>query len=184
MTVSAIVLGEAPGYWPLTTTVGGTISGYSLIGSTGMASSPATVIRMASNLANIRLSMKNDEIFIAPRPQPDAGAAEVVPSVPIVTRCGVTVTPGCARCAPFTTITCPGFKPSRTMRKPSIASEFHLAILDLVVGAEQQHVLLVLIGIDRAVLDQDGRILAAHQQLHPCEQAGCELSVLVLKNRP
>jgi hypothetical protein len=38
MTVSAMVLGEAPGYWPLTTTVGGTISGYSLIGSDGMAS--------------------------------------------------------------------------------------------------------------------------------------------------
>ncbi len=44
MTVSAMVFGEAPGYWPLTTTVGGTISGYSLIGSAGMASRPATVI--------------------------------------------------------------------------------------------------------------------------------------------
>ena len=35
MTVSAMVFGEAPGYWPLTTTVGGTISGYSLMGSDG-----------------------------------------------------------------------------------------------------------------------------------------------------
>src|ERR1700716_817075 len=108
MTVSAIVLGEAPGYWPLTTTVGGTISGYSLIGSTGIASSPATVIRIASTVANIGLSMKNDEMFIAARPQPDAGAAESVPFAPIVTRCGVTVTPGWARWAPFTTITSPG----------------------------------------------------------------------------
>ena len=41
ITVSAIVLGEAPGYWPLTTTVGGTISGYSLMGRIGMASRPA-----------------------------------------------------------------------------------------------------------------------------------------------
>ncbi len=39
-TVSAMVLGEAPGYVPLTTTVGGTISGYSLIGSDGIATVP------------------------------------------------------------------------------------------------------------------------------------------------
>src|SRR5216684_7797185 len=89
ITVSAIVLGEAPGYWPLTTTVGGTISGYSLIGSTGIASNPATVIRIASTVANIGLSMKNEEMFIAALPQPLAGAAESVPSAPIVTRCGV-----------------------------------------------------------------------------------------------
>src|SRR5450755_3917804 len=65
MTVSAMVLGDAPGYWPLTTTVGGTISGYSLIGRTGMASKPATVMMMASTVANIGRSMKNDEMFIA-----------------------------------------------------------------------------------------------------------------------
>src|SRR5271156_7202541 len=65
MTVSAMVLGDAPGYWPLTTTVGGTISGYSLIGSTGIASSPATVSRIASTVAKIGRSMKNEEIFIA-----------------------------------------------------------------------------------------------------------------------
>src|SRR5271167_1786534 len=64
MTVSAIVLGEAPGYCPLTTTVGGTISGYSLIGSCGIASSPATVISIARTVANIGRSMKNEEIFI------------------------------------------------------------------------------------------------------------------------
>jgi hypothetical protein len=48
--------------------VGGTISGYSLIGSTGIASSPATVIRIASTVANIGLSMKNEEIFIGVLP--------------------------------------------------------------------------------------------------------------------
>src|SRR5260221_11851909 len=86
ITDSAIVLGEAPGYWPLTTTVGGTISGYSLIGSTGIASSPATVIRIASTVANIGLSMKNEEIFIPVRPQRDAVAA-AVPD-PMTTRSG------------------------------------------------------------------------------------------------
>src|ERR1700742_4199428 len=66
ITVSAMVLGDAPGYWPLTTTVGGTISGYSLIGRFGMASSPPTVIRMARTGAKIGRSMKNEEIFIVP----------------------------------------------------------------------------------------------------------------------
>src|SRR5215469_16559427 len=65
MTVSAMVLGEAPGYWPLTTTVGGTISGYSLMGRLGIASRPATVMRMASTVAKIGLSIKKEEMFIA-----------------------------------------------------------------------------------------------------------------------
>src|SRR6202041_2971203 len=65
MTVSAMVFGDAPGYWPLTTTVGGTISGYSLIGRFGIASKPATVIKMARTVAKIGRSMKNEEIFIA-----------------------------------------------------------------------------------------------------------------------
>src|ERR1700689_2462121 len=64
MTVSAMVLGEAPGYWPLTTTVGGTISGYSLIGRLGIGSKPATVIKMARTVAKIGRSMKNEEIFM------------------------------------------------------------------------------------------------------------------------
>src|ERR1700730_5840379 len=64
MTVSAMVFGDAPGYWPLTTTVGGTISGYSLIGSTGIANIPAAVIRIASTVAKMGRSMKNDEMFI------------------------------------------------------------------------------------------------------------------------
>src|SRR6202035_998070 len=101
-----MVLGEAPGYWPLTTTVGGTISGYSLMGRLGIANNPPTVISMASTVANIGRSMKNEEMFIGTL-QDAAGA-----SAPMVTFCGVTVTPGCTRCAPFTTMTSPAFKPS------------------------------------------------------------------------
>ena len=90
----------------------------------------------------------------------------------MATRCGVTVTPGCTRCAPFTTITSPGLSPSRTMRKPvDDAPQLHLAVFDLVVGAEQQHVFLVLIGIDCAIVDQDRAVLAAAEQLHTGEQA-------------
>src|SRR5882724_3141347 len=66
MTVSAIVLGEAPGYCPATTTVGGTISGYSLIGSSGIATKPATRIMIDTTDAKIGRSMKKDEIFTAP----------------------------------------------------------------------------------------------------------------------
>src|ERR1700733_1752111 len=68
ITVSAMVLGEAPGYCPLTTTVGGTISGYSVIGSDGIASRPAAVMRMARPVAKIGRSIKKDEIFIEPSP--------------------------------------------------------------------------------------------------------------------
>src|SRR6266478_6777215 len=184
MTVSAIVFGEAPGYWPLTTTVGGTISGYSLIGSTGIASRPATVIRMASTVANIGLSMKNDEIFIAAAStgRRRSGARH-----------------GRAHRDPLGSHGHAGMHALGAVHHDHVsrlqslaydaqtlddAAEFHLAVLDLIVGAEQQHVLLVLIGVDGAILDQDGRIFAAHQQLHPFEQAGRELSVLVLQHGP
>src|ERR1700722_5737059 len=64
MTVSAMVFGDAPGYWPLTTTVGGTICGYSLMGRPGMARRPATVMMMARTVAKIGRSIKNDEMFM------------------------------------------------------------------------------------------------------------------------
>ena len=77
-----------------------------------------------STVANIGRSMKNEEMFIAARAYfgdgAETAATASAPPAPIVTRCGVTVTPGCTRCDPFTTITSPGFRPSRTMRNPSI----------------------------------------------------------------
>ena len=65
-TVSAIVLGLAPGYVPRTTTVGGTTLGYSLIGSTNSDSAPATVISSDRTAAKIGRSMKKRETFTAP----------------------------------------------------------------------------------------------------------------------
>ena len=159
MTVSAMVFGEAPGYWPLTTTVGGTISGYSLIGSEGIASRPATVIRIASTVAKIGRSMKKDEIFIAPPYLEGAGGSwlpETGSSVPIVTIWGVTVTPGCTRCAPLTTITSPGFQPfPHDAQAVNHAARLDPAVFDLIVRAQHQHVFLILIGVDGAVVDQD-----------------------------
>ncbi len=63
-TVSAMTLGLAPGYCARTTTVGGTTSGYSEIGSAGSDSSPATKIRVDSTPAKIGRSMKNLEKFM------------------------------------------------------------------------------------------------------------------------
>jgi len=47
------------------TTVGGTMSGYWLIGSSGMATIPAVRIRMDMTEAKIGRSMKKDEMFMA-----------------------------------------------------------------------------------------------------------------------
>src|SRR6476619_2306160 len=60
-TVSAITLGLAPGYTVRTTTDGGTTSGYSLIGNSGIAIAPATKITIDSTAAKIGRSMKNLE---------------------------------------------------------------------------------------------------------------------------
>src|ERR1700679_3677723 len=184
MTVSAMVFGDAPGYWPLTTTVGGTISGYSLIGKFGIASKPATVIRMARTVAKIGRSMKNEEIFMR------------------ALRCGRRAGRGRRRVGTHVHALRrnreSGVYALRAVHDDHIAglealahhaqavdhaAEFHLAVFDLVVGAEQQHVFLALIGVHSTIVDQNGRILSAPEQLHPRKQAWCELTVLVLQHR-
>src|SRR5215470_1769125 len=64
-TVSAMTFGLAPGNCARTTTDGGTTSGYSEIGITGSASSPATKMRIDSTPAKIGRSMKNRDTFMA-----------------------------------------------------------------------------------------------------------------------
>src|SRR5688500_7504627 len=58
---SAISLGLAPWYIARTTTLGGTTSGYSTAGRSGMAISPAAKIIIERTMANIGRSMKNLE---------------------------------------------------------------------------------------------------------------------------
>src|ERR1700677_2175790 len=183
MTVSAMVFGDAPGYWPLTPTVGGTISGYSLIGRFGIASKPATVIKIARTVAKIGRSMKNEEIFMQ------------------VLRCGRRAGCGGRRVGPHVYALwrnrdsrvhalravhddhIAGFKPlAHDAQAVNHAAEFHLAVFDLVVGAEQQHVLLALIGIHSTIINQNGRILAAPQELYARKQAGRELTLFVLQH--
>src|ERR1700742_686589 len=64
-TVSAIVLGLAPGNCAFTTTDGGTTSGYSEIGSCVIAINPARKITIEITPAKIGRSMKNLDRLMA-----------------------------------------------------------------------------------------------------------------------
>src|SRR5436190_24013607 len=63
-TVSAIVFGFAPGYVARTTIVGGTTSGYSLIGSFHIAIKPTMKMTIESTPAKIGRRIKKCEKFI------------------------------------------------------------------------------------------------------------------------
>src|ERR1700692_2409267 len=171
MTVSAMVFGEAPGYWPLTTTVGGTISGYSLMGSAGMASSPATVIKIASTVAKIGRSMKKEEMFIG------LGGTHLnflrvyrdsrMHSLRAVHHDHL------SRLQSF----------AHDTQTVDDAAKLHLTIFDHVVGTQHENVFLALIGVDGSIVDQDRRVFAAAEQLDPGEQPRRVLAILVLQNR-
>src|SRR5918993_797970 len=64
-TVSAITFGLAPGYTARTCTVGGTTSGYSLMGNCGIAIRPAAKMMMDNTAAKMGRSMKNLEKSMA-----------------------------------------------------------------------------------------------------------------------
>gem|GEM_PF-2367464 len=66
-TVSPMTLGLAPGKLARTTTVGGTTSGYSLIGNWNSEIAPAIRISSDSTAAKIGREMKNLEKFILSR---------------------------------------------------------------------------------------------------------------------
>ncbi len=63
-TVSAISRGFAPGYVARTCTLGGTTSGYSLTGKSGIAINPTTKMMMDSTAAKIGLSTKKRAKFM------------------------------------------------------------------------------------------------------------------------
>src|SRR6187200_3320966 len=73
-TVSAITFGLAPGYCARTTTEGGATSGYSEIGITLSASSPARKISTDSTPAKIGRSIKNLERFMGEPRRPSSKA--------------------------------------------------------------------------------------------------------------
>src|SRR5580658_4077037 len=170
-----MVFGEAPGYWPLTTTVGGTISGYSLMGSPGIDRRPATVRRIASTEAKIGRSMKNEEIFMAALRH--ALRRRVAAHGHPLRRHGEA-----------------GVHALRTVHDDDIArlqalahdaqtvdhsSELDLAIFDFVIGSEQEHIFLALIGVHGAIVDQDRVVIVAPDELYAGEEPGGEQAVLV-----
>src|SRR5690606_13282340 len=93
-TVSAITFGLAPGYTVRTTTEGGTTSGYSPTGSSGIAIRPAAKITIDSTAAKIGRSMKKREKSMAgpcvrsggrmrkPRRRADGAVAEAMAAGP------------------------------------------------------------------------------------------------------
>jgi hypothetical protein len=64
-TVSEITRGLAPGYWARTTTCGGATSGYSEIGSSGMASAPMRKMKRDNTVAKRGRSMKKREMSMS-----------------------------------------------------------------------------------------------------------------------
>src|SRR5262249_2973738 len=54
------------------------------------------------------------------------------------------------------------------------AAQLDRAIFEPVVRAEHEYISLILIGRDRAILDQDCFVLAAAEQLNPREEPGGE----------
>src|SRR5277367_2187246 len=149
ITVSAMVLGDAPGYWPLTTTVGGTISGYSLMGRFGMASRPATVINIARTVAKIGRSMKNEEIFIVRtlRGGRRAGRGRSVGAHGYTLRSdrdsGVDAL-GAVHDNDVARLEALAYHAQAI----DYAPELDLAVFDLIVSTEHKHVLLTLVGVD------------------------------------
>src|SRR6202012_3693292 len=105
-TVSAIVFGLAPGNIALTTTDGGTTSGYSEIGNCVIAIRPDRKMMTEITPAKIGRSMKNFDRFIIPSPR-NAGAemkggardgrAAYLAAV-CVAGCTTTGAPGARRC--------------------------------------------------------------------------------------
>src|ERR1700727_2239222 len=153
MTVSAMVLGEAPGYVPLTTTVGGTISGYSLMGSDGMANRPPTAIRMASTDANIGRSMNTEEMFMSSLSLVRGrrrllGGDGRIPLHRHLLR--VHDDPGMHALRPVHDDHVTGLESlPHDAQAVDHAPQLYTPVLDLVAGPQQQHVLLALIRVDR-----------------------------------
>ncbi len=113
--------------------VGGTTSGYSLMGSRDMAISPIRKIRKERTPAKIGRRMKKLEMFIGLVCQLGWECRVFPAFVLLVQRlatpkramsasssCGVTAAPGLTRCRPLTTILSPDSRPERTMRFPLI----------------------------------------------------------------
>src|SRR5262245_45557229 len=158
-TVSAMTFGLAPGKFARTTTCGGATSGYSEIGITRMARRPARKISTDSTPAKIGRSIKNLDRFILfsegrlSRSAIGGVGLRLRPRIHRdLLRCDQRARPYALQSVDDDVLAWlqPGpDDPHAVDERP----ECHLAILGLVVGADDQHELLVLVGADRALID-------------------------------
>src|SRR3977135_3264568 len=101
-TVAATTSALAPGYWPLTLTTGGAISGYWATGNRPTDTAPTMTKTIETTAAKIGRSMKKWERRIGgPRLAQFALTGEPAASATLDGR-GVTLAPGRARSSPLT----------------------------------------------------------------------------------
>src|ERR1700678_331295 len=200
-TVSAMTVRFATGYFAFTITVGGTTSGYSLIGSCGNAIRPARKIRAESTPAKIGRLMKNCESFMISMHHVKGNGRLGNTRDRIGRACGrcrvrrlharlggylAEAARGIAHGNARGSDTLPGphmlqtvdddeFVRSQSLRHDAQAvdfgTEFHEAILDAVVLAQRQHEFLGKIRTDGAILDEDAVAILPADEPHTCKQA-------------
>src|SRR6185503_131874 len=175
-TVSAITFGLAPGYCALTTTDGGTTSGYSEMGRARSATRPARKMRSEITPAKIGRSMKKrrgssgapgprggDLHRLRLRRHQHAGAHALEPldHDPLARREALR-------------------HDAQALR---LGAQAHLAPGHLVVGAHHHHEALALVRPDRALADEDRGLGLHAAHAHAGELPRHEVPVRVLEDR-
>ena len=121
----------------MTTTDGGTTSGYSLIGSLKSAMAPAISDERRQDRGEDRPVDEEAREFhwrLRHVGQPSLARDPGARRAPMATRCGVTGT-GPHPLQPLTTIMSPAFRPSRTTRRPSISGPSFTGVYSTLLSA-------------------------------------------------
>ncbi len=156
-----MTFGLAPGIVGAHHHRGGTTSGYSEIGRPAARAGRRGRSATDSTPAKIGRSMKNLEMFMAPcqccAADQHAAASVTDGGRPSSRVCGATSAPGRTRCRPLTTMRSPGLSPRHDAQAVDGGAELDLAVGGLVVVADDQDELLVLVGADGALVDEQAR---------------------------
>src|ERR1700722_3950948 len=210
-TASAMTSGFAPGYVALTTTVGGTTSGYSLMGRFGSAITPAMRMIDDSTPAKMGREMKNCASFKAQYSKGCDSMGKAYRRIASVgsrrfARGAVRFNGGdltqaisvhvhdhfgrgnqCAGPHSLQTVDDDDLaNPKSAVDHPesiNVGSQGHTAVVDRAVALEYEHELLAEIGADRAVVDEDGVAGIAPYQPDAYEQPRCVDSVRICEYR-
>src|SRR5471032_2962151 len=177
-TISAMVSGLAPGYWALTTTDGGTTSGYSEIGRFCIAIRPPIRMMHDSTPAKMGRSIKNLEIFMV-------GSGGSVrcrgrEHRHHVRRYHVVRVDALQAVDDDLVILAQAF--AHHARAVDDGTELDQPVQHLVAGAQQHYVAVVLVGADRLVVDQQRGDRLAAGGAHPRVHAGQQHAVRVVED--